>query len=178
MYDDVIYLSWRTNLAIYKLAGLPFFKPFSKELLNLIVFKICLCLKLLASLLKSSIDGFLILREEESLCGYIKYMSVVANTVLLWIVSRFYFCLLKPLRQPLKKFIITAVIVAYIVSNFVKYLVVLKDLLEDFHLLVAAVFTREERQSKQSLLKHASIVDKVTADCNKRLLIGRRPGVK
>jgi hypothetical protein len=37
------------------------------------------------------------------------------------------------------------VIIAYTVANFVKYLVVLKDLPEDFYLLIAAVFTREER---------------------------------
>jgi hypothetical protein len=40
MHDDVVYLAWRTNLAIGELAGLPFLKPFGKNLFNLIVFKI------------------------------------------------------------------------------------------------------------------------------------------
>ena len=40
IYDDVIYLFQKTNLAISKLTSLPFFKHFGKELLNLIVFKV------------------------------------------------------------------------------------------------------------------------------------------
>ena len=178
MGDNVMHLSWRANQAISKLASLPFFEPFGKEFLNLIVLKLRLCFKLLASFLKGSVNSFLILREEESLCGNIKYMPVAANTALLCIVFGSFSCQLKPLRQPLKKLIITTVIIAYTVANFVKYLVVLKDLPEDFYLLIAAVFTREERQSKQGLLRYTSIINKVTVDRNKSLLIWRSPGVK
>ena len=72
-------------------------------------------------------------------------MPVIANTMLLSIILSFYFFLLKSYREPLKKLIITTVIIAHIVANSLKYFIIFKDLLKDFYLFVAAVFTREER---------------------------------
>jgi hypothetical protein len=72
-------------------------------------------------------------------------MPVAANTTLLGVISSFYFFLLKSCREPLKKLIITTVIIAHTVANSLKYFVIFKDLPKDFYLFVAAVFAREER---------------------------------
>jgi hypothetical protein len=72
-------------------------------------------------------------------------MPIVVNATLLSVISSFYFFLLKSYREPLKKLIITTVIIAHTVANSLKYFVIFKDLLKDFYLFIAAVFAREER---------------------------------
>ena len=71
-------------------------------------------------------------------------MPVAANITLLSIILSFYFFLLKSYREPLKKFIIITVIIAYIIANFLKYFIIFKDLLKDFYLFIAAVFTKKK----------------------------------
>lgn len=95
MHDDVMDFARRPDRTVGKLTGLPFFKPLSKKLFNLIVFKYSLCLKALFSFFKGRVNSFLIFREEEGLCGNIKYMPVAANAVLRGVVSRLYSFLLK-----------------------------------------------------------------------------------
>ena len=94
------------------------------------------------SLLESSINGFLILREEEGLYGNIKYMAIVVNIVLLSVKSSFYFRIFKLYRELFKKLIVTSVIIANIIPNLIKYLVVLEDLPENLYLLITSVPTR------------------------------------
>ena len=72
-------------------------------------------------------------------------MPVVANLVLRSVVLRLYFLLLKPYRKSIKKLIITTVIIANIIADLVKQPIVYKNLLKDFKLFVAAIYTREER---------------------------------
>jgi len=98
--------------------------------------------KLYASLLEGNINGFLILREEEGLRGNIKYIAIVANTVLLSVKLSFYFYIFKLYRELFKKLIITSVIIANIIPNLIKYLVVLEDLLENLYLLITSISTR------------------------------------
>ena len=98
--------------------------------------------KLYASLLEGSINGFLILREEEGLRGNIKYIAMAANAVLLSVKSSFYFRILKLYRESFNKLIVASVIIADIIPNLIKYLVVLEDLPENLYLLVASVSAR------------------------------------
>ena len=98
--------------------------------------------KLYASLLEGNINGFLILREEEGLCGNIKYMAMAANAVLLGVKLSFYFRIFKSYRESFKKLIIASMIIADIIPNLIKYLVVLEDLLENLYLLIASMPTR------------------------------------
>ena len=98
--------------------------------------------KLYASLLEGNINGFLILKEEEGLRGNIKYIAIAANTVLLGVKLSFYFRIFKLYRESFKKLIITSVIIADIIPNLIKYLVVLEDLLKNLYLLIASVPAR------------------------------------
>jgi hypothetical protein len=98
--------------------------------------------KLYASLLESSINGFLILREEEGLRGNIKYMAMAANAVLLGVKSSFYFRIFKPCRESFKKLVVASVIIANTIPNLIKYLVVLEDLPENLYLLVTSMPAR------------------------------------
>ena len=95
--------------------------------------------KLYISLLKGNINGFLILREEEGLYSNIKYIAIAANAVLLSIKLSFYFYIFKPYRELFKKLIIDFIIIANTIPNLIKYLVVLKDLLENLYLLITSV---------------------------------------
>ena len=94
------------------------------------------------SLLESSINSFLILREEEGLYSNIKYIAMAANAVLFSVKSSFYFHIFKPCRELFKKLIITSVIIANTIPNLIKYLVVLEDLLENLYLLITSVPAR------------------------------------
>ena len=94
------------------------------------------------SLLESSINDFLILREEEGLHSNIKYIAIVANAVLLGVKLSFYFHIFKPCRESFKKFIVTSMIIANIIPNLIKYLVVLEDLLKNLYLLITSVPAR------------------------------------
>jgi hypothetical protein len=98
--------------------------------------------KLYASLLESNINGFLILREEEGLYSNIKYIAMAANVVLLGVKLSFYFHIFKPYRESFKKLIVASVIIADIIPNLIKYLVVLEDLLENLYLFIASMPTR------------------------------------
>ena len=98
--------------------------------------------KLYASLLEGSINSFLIFREEEGLRGNIKYMAMAANIVLLGVKLSFYFRIFKLYRELFKKLIITSMIIADIIPNLIKYLVVLEDLPENLYLLIASVPAR------------------------------------
>ena len=69
-------------------------------------------------------------------------MAIAANAVLLSVKSSFYFRILKPYRESFKKLIVASVIIADIIPNLIKYLVVLEDLLENLYLLVASVSAR------------------------------------
>ena len=69
-------------------------------------------------------------------------MAMAANAVLLGIKLSFYFRILKLYRESFKKLIITSVIIANIIPNLIKYLVVLEDLLENLYLLIASVSAR------------------------------------
>ena len=153
MYNDVINFSERSNYIVSKLTGLSFLKPLSQKLLNPILFKIYIRLYLqsFASFLKGYINSFLIFRKEEGLGGNIKYILIVANSILYSVVLRLYFLLLKPYRKLIKKLIITTIIIANIIADLIKQPIVYKNLPKDFKLFVAAVCTREERQSEQSL---------------------------
>ena len=62
--------------------------------------------------------------------------------VLLGVKLSFYFYIFKLYRELFKKLIITSVIIANIIPNFIKYLVVLKDLLENLYLLIASMPAR------------------------------------
>ena len=66
-------------------------------------------------------------------------MAMVANAVLLGVKLSFYFRIFKLCRESFKKLIIASIIIANIIPNLIKYLVVLKDLLENLYLLVASV---------------------------------------
>ena len=94
------------------------------------------------SLLEGNINGFLILREEEGLHGNIKYMAIAVNAVLLGVKSSFYFHIFKSCRELFKKLIIASIIIANTIPNLIKYLVVLKDLLENLYLLIASMPAR------------------------------------
>ena len=98
--------------------------------------------KLYTSLLEGNINSFLILREEEGLRGNIKYMAMAVNAVLLGVKLSFYFRIFKPCKELFKKLIITSVIIANTIPNFIKYLVVLEDLLESLYLFIASIPTR------------------------------------
>ena len=67
---------------------------------------------------------------------------MAVNAVLLGVKLSFYFCIFKPCRESFKKLIIASVIIADIIPNLIKYLVVLEDLLENIYLLIASVPTR------------------------------------
>jgi len=64
------------------------------------------------------------------------------NAVLLSIKLSFYFYIFKPCKKSFKKFIIAFVIIADTIPNFIKYLVVLEDLLENLYLLIASMPAR------------------------------------
>ena len=66
-------------------------------------------------------------------------MAIAANAVLLNIKLSFYFRIFKPYRESFKKLIIASVIIANTIPNFIKYLVVLEDLLENLYLLITSV---------------------------------------
>ena len=67
---------------------------------------------------------------------------MAANAVLLGVKLSFYFRILKPYRESFKKLIIASVIIANIIPNLIKYLVVLEDLPENLYLLIASVPAR------------------------------------
>ena len=69
-------------------------------------------------------------------------MAIVANAVLLGVKSSFYFRIFKLYRESFKKLIIAFVIIANIIPNLIKYLVVLEDLPENLYLLITSVPTR------------------------------------
>ena len=98
--------------------------------------------KLYISLLEGNINGFLILREEEGLRGNIKYIAIAANAVLLGVKSSFYFRIFKPYRELFKKLVVASIIIADIIPNLIKYLVVLEDLPKNLYLLIASISTR------------------------------------
>ena len=103
---------------------------------------------------------------------------MAANLVLRSIILSLYFFLTKPYRKLIEKLIITTVIITNVIANFIKQPVVYKDLLKDFKLFIAAVYTREERKNKYSFTQYTYIVNKVGADYNKSLLIWRRLYIK
>ena len=67
---------------------------------------------------------------------------MAANIVLLGVKSSFYFRIFKPYRELFKKLVVASVIIANIIPNLIKYLVVLKDLPENLYLLITSVPTR------------------------------------
>jgi hypothetical protein len=69
-------------------------------------------------------------------------MAMVANAVLLGVKSSFYFRIFKPYRELFKKLIVASVIIANIIPNLIKYLVVLEDLPENLYLLITSVPAR------------------------------------
>jgi len=75
-------------------------------------------------------------------------MPVAANLVLRSVILSLYFFFIKPYRKLIKKLIISTVIIINAIANFITQLIVYKDLLEDFKLFIAAIYTREERKSK------------------------------
>ena len=62
--------------------------------------------------------------------------------VLLGVKLSFYFRIFKLYRESFKKLIIASVIIANIIPNLIKYLVVLEDLPENLYLLITSVPTR------------------------------------
>ena len=103
---------------------------------------------------------------------------MVANAVLYSVISSLHSFLLKLYTKPIKKLIITTIIIANIIANSLKQVIILKNLPKDLKLFVTAIRAREERQSKQSLIQYARFVNKVGADYNKSLLIWRCLRVK
>jgi hypothetical protein len=75
-------------------------------------------------------------------------MPVAANLVLRSVILSLYFFFIKPYRKLIKKLILSTVIIINAIANFITQLIVYKDLLEDFKLFIAAIYTREERKSK------------------------------
>ena len=75
-------------------------------------------------------------------------MPVAANSMLRSVILSLYFFLIKPYRKLIKKLIVTTIIITNAMANFIKQSIVYKDLLEDFKLFVAAIYTREERKGK------------------------------
>ena len=69
-------------------------------------------------------------------------MAMAANAVLLGVKLSFYFRIFKPCRESFKKLIIASVIIANIIPNLIKYLVVLEDLLENLYLLITSMPAR------------------------------------
>ena len=67
---------------------------------------------------------------------------MAVNIVLLGVKLSFYFCIFKPYKELFKKLIITSVIIINIIPNFIKYLVVLEDLLENLYLLITSMPAR------------------------------------
>ena len=67
---------------------------------------------------------------------------MAANAVLLGVKLSFYFRIFKLCRESFKKLIIASVIIANIIPNLIKYLVVLEDLLENLYLLITSVPAR------------------------------------
>jgi hypothetical protein len=67
---------------------------------------------------------------------------MAANVVLLSVKLSFYFRIFKPYRESFKKLVIASVIIANIIPNLIKYLVVLEDLPENLYLLITSVPTR------------------------------------
>ena len=145
MHDNVMDFTWRPNQTVNKLTSFPFFKPFSKKLFNLIVFKYSLCLKALLNFFKSYINSFFIFYKEKGLYSDIKYIAVAANTALRGVVFGFYSFLLKLYNKLIKKLIITIIIIANIIANSLKQVLILKNLLKDFKLFVTAIYIKEER---------------------------------
>ena len=92
--------------------------------------------------MKGNINSFLIFREEEGLCGNIKYIAMAVNVVLLGVKLSFYFHIFKLYRELFKKLIITSVIITNTIPNLIKYLVVLEDLPENLYLLIASMPAR------------------------------------
>jgi len=75
-------------------------------------------------------------------------MPIAANLVLRSVVLSLYLFLTKPYKKLIKKLIITTMIITNAIANFIKQPVVYKNLLEDFKLFIATIYTREERKSK------------------------------
>ena len=69
-------------------------------------------------------------------------MAIVVNAVLLGVKLSFYFCIFKSCRELFKKLIIASIIIANIIPNLIKYLVVLEDLPENLYLLIASMPAR------------------------------------
>ena len=70
---------------------------------------------------------------------------MAVNLILYSVILRLYFLLLKPCRKSIKKLIIITIIITNIIADLMKQPIVYKNLLKDFKLFVAAVYTREER---------------------------------
>ena len=75
-------------------------------------------------------------------------MPIVANSVLRSVILGLYFFFLKPYRKLIKKLTIATIIITNVIANFIRQFIVYKNLLEDFKLFIAAIYTREERKSK------------------------------
>ena len=67
---------------------------------------------------------------------------MAANAVLLGIKLSFYFHIFKLCRELFKKLIIIFIIIANTIPNFIKYLVVLKDLLKNLYLFITSMPAR------------------------------------
>ena len=67
---------------------------------------------------------------------------MAANAVLLSVKLSFYFRIFKLYRESFKKLIVTSVIIANIIPNLIKYLVVLEDLPENLYLLITSMPAR------------------------------------
>ena len=69
-------------------------------------------------------------------------MAIAANAVLLGVKLSFYFRIFKPYRELFKKLVVASIIIANIIPNLIKYLVVLEDLLENLYLLITSMPAR------------------------------------
>jgi hypothetical protein len=69
-------------------------------------------------------------------------MAIAVNAVLFGVKLSFYFRILKLYRELFKKLVIASIIIADIIPNLIKYLVVLEDLLENLYLLIASISAR------------------------------------
>ena len=79
------------------------------------------------------------LKKKEGLYSNIKYIAIAANAVLLSIKLNFYFYIFKLYKELFKKLIIAFIIITNIIPNFIKYLVVLKDLPKNLYLLITSI---------------------------------------
>ena len=61
------------------------------------------------------------------------------------VIFSLYSFLLKLYTKPIKKLIITTIIIANIIANSLKQTIILKHLLKDFNLFVTAVRARKKR---------------------------------